>query len=165
MKLRLCVNCVEEWYDVNHSVFPVKKARPAPHPGPRCTTHHRVVRKRRQEAAADSKRVVRYGITGTAYRALLEAQGGCCAGCGIKPGPKAKRLAVDHDHIQARLDGHPHDQACMNCIRGLVCHKCNSTLADYRDNEEQLRSLVFYLEKWRLRNFPERHMTGIETGK
>lgn len=65
------------------------------------------------------------------YNALLEWQGGVCYICGKTP--RKRRLAVDHDHAQAVLDGHDPDKGCPNCIRGLLCANddwgCNVSLA------------------------------------
>lgn len=54
-----------------------------------------------------------YGITGDDYETLLERQGGKCAICRARP--KAKRLAVDHDHK-------------TGAVRGLLCSRCNHDL-------------------------------------
>lgn len=70
----------------------------------------------------------RYGISVEDYDRLFEAQGGVCAICG-RP-PKAKRLAVDHDHRTGEL-------------RGLLCTTgqrggCNYGLLGGRDRDPGL---------------------------
>jgi hypothetical protein len=65
----------------------------------------------------------RYGITPDEYLLIKEAQGGKCYLCQIATG-KAKRLSVDHEHSH-------HDEkkkGCPDCIRGLLCHRCNRAL-------------------------------------
>ena len=103
MKPRLCKDCE-----------PVARPRPAPHPGPRCATHHRAHRQHIQLLAHGNKIRNTYGITAQQYAALYTAQGGRCPICGIATG-KARRLAVDHNHHTGE-------------IRGLLCSPCNITI-------------------------------------
>lgn len=139
---KTCTDCAAEG---------VKTRRPAPHPGPRCATHHNKVKRDRR-----IKRKVRhventYGLTDEDYQALLAFQGGECAlRCGAK-GTGGKRLAVDHDHHQAMIDGHAPDKGCPKCVRGLVCSTCNDVLAHARSNPRYGRLLAHYLERppWR----------------
>jgi hypothetical protein len=112
----VCKDCPDE-------TVPSKR-RPAPHPGPRCATHHRE-RKRTVSARAHERRLVaQFGLTAEEYAALYEAQGGRCYVCRKATGA-ARRLAVEHDHGLARLHDHPDDQACRKCVRGLACGWCN----------------------------------------
>jgi len=106
--------------------------RPAPHPGPRCATHHREVRKSRSKEAHDRYVGITYGLGPGNYDLLYKHQGGRCAGCQRAKGI-SKRLAVDHDHK-------------TGAVRGLLCHNCNSTLAHFRDDPVALRRLADYLE-------------------
>jgi hypothetical protein len=109
-KRRVCKDC------------PPGSRRPAPHPGPRCATHHRE-RKRAVSTAAHARRVVAfYGITPEQYQALLAAQGGRCWVCRRSTGAR-KRLAVEHDHRCTA--GHPPELGCPQCITGLACGRCN----------------------------------------
>jgi hypothetical protein len=120
---RTCKDCLAEW--VAESRPPSKRtARAAPYPGPRCTTHWRAFRKRIRENAWAAHIHERYGITADFYRQVLAMQGGKCAICQRATGA-ARRLAVDHDHKQAVLDGHAEDHGCKNCVRGLLCKSCN----------------------------------------
>lgn len=73
------------------------KPRPAPHPGPRCVTHHRARRKAVSARSHALRTEKVYGITEEQYWALYEAQGGRCAICQRASG-RTKRLAVDHNH-------------------------------------------------------------------
>lgn len=121
---RICKDCIAE---------KVTSQRPAPHPGPRCTTHNNA-HKRNQRIARKVAHVKRnFEITAEEYDALYAFQGGKCALC-PRTGTSGKRLAVDHDHHQAMLDGHAPDKGCRNCIRGLVCSTCNDVLAHARSN-------------------------------
>lgn len=57
----------------------------------------------------------RYGITCADYWGLFELQGGRCAICHRRPGPK-RRLVVDHDHDTGTVDGLVH----FGCNRRLT---------------------------------------------
>lgn len=111
-----CIDCIAEG---------VTNPRPAPNPGPRCSTHHRAARNRARINTHARKVEVGYGITGEQYWALYEAQGGKCALCRVATG-KTKRLAVDHDH--ACTEGHDPKRGCPKCVRGLCCGPCNEIL-------------------------------------
>lgn len=76
--------------------------------GSRCKAHSAL-------SAHSGRLVAEYGITRDEYLALLELQGGVCAGCGQEP--KTKRLAVDHDHVTGEVRG----LLCADLERG--CNK------------------------------------------
>ena len=65
-----------------------------------------------------------FGMPAEMYTALYRLQGGRCYVCRRATG-KRKRLAVDHDHVLAFAHGHPVDQGCPKCWRGLACGFCN----------------------------------------
>ena len=88
------------------------------------------------EHGADRQRQRLYGITLAEYDAMLEAQGGVCAICGMTPEENKARLSVDHDHETRE-------------IRGLLCSGCNWGLGMFRDNPNHLYSAVEYLEYYR----------------
>lgn len=99
--------------------------RPAPHPGPRCATHHRE-RKRHVSATGHARRLKsNFGMTAEQYWALIAAQGGRCYICQRANG-RTKRLAVDHDHRCAA--GHPPDRGCPQCWRAALCGPCNQMI-------------------------------------
>lgn len=145
---RVCVDCLAE---VDNDLHRLRTRRPAPHPGPRCATHHNA-KKRNARIARKVRHVENtYGLTAEEYDALYRFQGGECAlKCGAK-GTGAKRLAVDHDHHQAMLDGHAPDKGCNRCIRGLLCSTCNDVLAHARSNPRYGYLLAAYLEDWPMR--------------
>lgn len=119
---------------------PPDSKRPAPHPGPRCATHHREVTKARKAKAHGSRMEKTYGITSEQYWAIHEAQGGACNGCRIATGA-SKRLAVDHDHSCC-----PGPVSCGRCVRQLLCSVCNQYIGYIRDNPESLRRLAKAIE-------------------
>lgn len=129
-----CKDCVAEG---------VTSVRPAPHPGPRCVTHHRRFTKAQRLRAHRRRVETKFGLGPDEYDRLLAVQGGRCGGCGVLPGPRAKRLAVDHDHKCC-----PGPTSCGRCVRGLLCHGCNDDLARVRDDPEKLIRLARYLREW-----------------
>lgn len=126
-KVRLCKDCLFEF-----GARPVNMQRPAPHPGPRCATHHRKERKRQRDARHDTYVQKTYGLEPGEYAKLKEFQGGVCWICQRAKGI-AKKLPVDHDH----KTGKP---------RGLLCGPCNEgVLGHLRDDPEALLRAVRYL--------------------
>ena len=99
---------------------PPESKRPAPHPGPRCATHHRMYRKVQKERAHDLSVGRVYGLAPGEYTRLYEEQGGRCYICHLATG-KTKRLAVDHDHRTGK-------------VRGLLCSPCNRYIGWIRDD-------------------------------
>lgn len=83
-----------------------------------------------------------YKLTLEAYDLLLKSQNGLCAICGSPPTFETN-LYVDHDH--ACCSG---KRSCGECVRGLLCFKCNSGLGNFNDNIEKLKSSIDYLERW-----------------
>lgn len=140
---KVCKDCVEQG---------VASRRPAPHPGPRCTTHHNEARRNRRLAAKVRRVEKTYGLTGEEYDALYAFQGGRCAVCRRATGAR-KRLAVDHDHHQAMLDGHSPDTGCPRCVRGLVCSTCNDVLAHFRSDPAAGLRITHYLQRGPWRTF------------
>lgn len=117
MATKGCKDCVAEG---------VATRREALHPGPRCTTHHRIAKRRRSARAHELRIEKGYGLTGDEYQALYRSQDGRCYICRRANG-KTKRLAVDHDHHKEGCV-HPPDVGCPNCIRCLACGPCNHDL-------------------------------------
>lgn len=70
-------------------------------------------------------------------------QGGACAVCREKP-PPGVTLQWDHDHSHC-----PGRAGCRECVRALVCPRCNTHIAIV---ENTLRfdaaPVLSYLEKW-----------------
>lgn len=108
-----------------------KKPRPAPHPGPRCTTHHRLAVKARKARAHELMVLKTYGLEPGEYQKILTFQGGKCWICRRATGA-TKRLAVDHDHKTDK-------------VRGILCGPCNQLLGHVRDDPEVLIRAAQYL--------------------
>jgi hypothetical protein len=60
-----------------------------------------------------------YKLTPFLYLALLEDQGYACQDC-KKPFSNKRKPEVDHFHGCC-----PGKRSCGQCVRGLLCHKCN----------------------------------------
>lgn len=124
MKKKECKDCVTEG---------VTTSRPAPHPGPRCTTHHRAFKKAQKDRSHDKMVQNVYGLGPGDYDRLLASQGGRCAILGCRATGKTKRLAVDHDHKTGE-------------VRGILCGPHNQLIGYNKDNPDTFRSLADYLE-------------------
>lgn len=125
-----CKDCVTEG---------IITQRSAPYPGPRCATHNRKfikVQRIRKHSLYVQKN---FGLSEGMYERLYAYQGGKCAICQISTG-KTKRLAVDHSH--AHCNG---PTSCGQCVRGLLCSRCNSCLALARDDTAYFERALSYL--------------------
>lgn len=132
-KQRHCKDCIAEKITAN---------RPAPWPGPRCTSHHNQ-RKRDLRLQSKERHVLNtYGLTPEQYNRQLAFQGGKCAICRRATGA-SKRLAVDHDH--ACCIG---PVSCGRCPRMLLCSTCNDVLAHFRDVPETFERAAAALRNW-----------------
>lgn len=118
---------------------PSKTLRKAPHPGPRCTTHHRQFKRGSKAKNHETYVAKTYGMQPGEYDSLKELQGGLCAICRRATGA-TRALSVDHDH--ACCDG---PVSCGDCIRGLLCRPCNDILGHARDNPDYFMRFVAYL--------------------
>jgi hypothetical protein len=90
-------------------------------------------------------RFATYRVTPEHYSALLEAQGGVCAVCEL-PDATGKDLAVDHDHGCC-----PVPRSCGNCVRGLLCSRCNLGIGRFGDDPDRVQAAVEYLRTWSVR--------------
>ena len=118
-----CIDCVDEG---------ILTKRKAPHPGPRCATHHRAKRRSRSAVTWEARIVETYGITAIQYWMIYDFQGGLCYICRRANG-KRKRLSVDHDHK-------------TGIVRGLLCTACNrNVLGHLRDDPDAAQRIIDYL--------------------
>ena len=51
-----------------------------------------------------------------------------------------KRLTLDHDHSCC-----PTGKSCENCVRGILCHKCNTAAGLLDDSPEKMIGLAAYI--------------------
>ena len=145
-KIRTCKDCAAT------SMSLLRKPRPAPHPGPRCATHHRIKKKADSKRNGELRAEKTYGITPEDYQALLAAQNGKCALCGRRIGV-SRRAAIDHDHGCADCGG----TGCRACVRGLVDVLCNKdVLGRFGDDPARFDAIAEYL-----RNPPARRVIAL----
>lgn len=137
-KKPVCRDCITEG---------LPGSRKAPYPGPRCASHNRERVKLNKETAHGRRLIQTYGITAEEYQRILAVQGGKCAICRRATGVR-KRLSVDHDHAVAVADGHIATNGCPNCVRGLLCSRCNAILGHARDDVEFFERAIGYLKEW-----------------
>ena len=77
-----------------------------------------------------------YGIDAQIYDAILNAQGGVCAICGVPAQNSAKRrLAVDHSHT-------------TGSNRGLLCTMCNHALERVGNDPDWGSKALNYLARY-----------------
>jgi hypothetical protein len=86
-----------------------------------------------------------YGISATAYRQLLNEQGGACRICrkaetATHQSGTLRRLAVDHDHRCC-----PGKKSCGKCVRGLLCARCNSAIGLFDEDRDIILAALEYL--------------------
>lgn len=75
----------------------------------------------------------KYGLTQSAFEAMLSSQGGACAICKTTtPSGRHGRFVVDHDHATGK-------------VRGLLCNNCNVSIANLGDCVVGLQRAVDYL--------------------
>lgn len=83
---------------------------------------------------------VQHGLGPGGYDKMLADQNGGCALCGTTDPSPNKYFAVDHDHSHC-----PGKWGCAECVRGLLCNKCNHGLGNFKDNPELMRKAADYV--------------------
>jgi len=81
----------------------------------------------------------RYGINHEERDEILAKQGNVCAVCATDT-PGGKDWVTDHDHSCC-----PGIRSCGECVRGILCTKCNLMLGHANDNIDTLTSAIAYL--------------------
>jgi hypothetical protein len=84
----------------------------------------------------------KYNLSLDDYHEILKSQDYSCKICNQRDTSYRKRLSVDHDHSCC-----PGEGSCGKCIRGLLCHHCNSGLGNAKDSVEILQKMIDYLQK------------------
>jgi len=88
-----------------------------------------------------------FKMSASEWDAKLALQGRKCAICrtGIPGG--IGTWHTDHNHNCCSGI-----KSCGKCVRGLLCHSCNSAIGKLKDSPELLRAAASYIEEWRLRH-------------
>ena len=95
---------------------------------------------RNKQTILERHRENNYNVSPARYAELLLLQGGCCAICGVHYTKTTFPFSVDHDH--SCCDG---DFSCGECVRGLLCRRCNVGIGNLMDNVVNLRRAITYL--------------------
>lgn len=79
----------------------------------------------------------KFGVTAEMFNEMYEAQAGQCCLCKVHfdSSSKSTKPHLDHDHM-------------TNKVRGLLCHRCNVGLGQFKDNIDTLKAAVQYLDQY-----------------
>jgi len=91
---------------------------------------------------SDWYRQKRYGLSSAQVERIVLEQGGCAVCKSIRPHNEGFRNGwhVDHDHSCC-----PGDVSCGQCIRGVLCARCNKLLGLAADNTKVLQQAILFL--------------------
>lgn len=78
-----------------------------------------------------------YRMTTEQFEAMFSAQGGRCASCRDEFTTKPH---IDHDHACC-----PTEKSCGDCVRGLLCNRCNLGMGIFLDEPRRLMAAANYL--------------------
>lgn len=69
-----------------------------------------------------------------------------CSNSGCR---SVERLHMDHDHSCCGAQSHPQSNkvSCGECVRGWLCHPCNTSLGQLQENPQIIRGLLEFLEE------------------
>lgn len=77
----------------------------------------------------------RHKLTESAYEELLTLHEGKCHSC-----QDSLATNIDHDHACC-----PGSFSCGNCVRGVLCHHCNTALGLLKDNAQKIQKMLEYI--------------------
>jgi hypothetical protein len=98
----------------------------------------------------------RYGINLEQYTEMLEQQDGHCAICPATP-EEVGTLCVDHDHTCC-----PGPKTCGQCLRGLLCSRCNAAIGLLDDDIDRMHTAAAYVDSYRSYNYIGKDLTDID---
>ncbi|MBD8042609.1 endonuclease VII domain-containing protein [Arthrobacter sp. Sa2BUA2] len=84
-----------------------------------------------------------FGLSAKQFKEMIASQGNACAICRRAFDGIVNKVCVDHDHACC-----PGVRTCGECIRGLLCNNCNSSLGWFKDSVEAIVAAIGYLETW-----------------
>ena len=76
----------------------------------------------------------KYGLTQEDVILMHEERNCKCDICGLDTDHRYDKLCVDHSHETGK-------------VRGLLCFSCNTALGNFKDNIENMKNAIKYLEK------------------
>ena len=124
---KVCTKCsiekpLENFYE-NKAGYPASKCKP-------CHAEYQKEYRSKNDKAYFYTVKARYNIDREQYNEMRDNQESKCKICSKEP----KRLYIDHCHDSGK-------------IRGLLCHQCNSGLGMFKDNINNLKNAVRYLNE------------------
>lgn len=95
-------------------------------------------KERKEYTSKPEFRANRYGISVDKMNQMLEL------GCGICG--SFEKLIIDHDHSCCNKQNY----SCGNCVRGVICNRCNLGLAHFEDSIDKMLNAIEYIRrnKW-----------------
>ena len=95
-------------------------------------------RNRKAQISRDAHRTNanRHNLTSEQMSEMRLKFGGLCWACN-----ENLATGIDHDHACC-----PGSYSCGTCVRGLLCHWCNTALGLMKDDTRKLESLIRYLD-------------------
>ena len=86
----------------------------------------------------------KFGITVEQYETMYSLQLGRCGICAVPLAEEGIDTNVDHDHSCC-----PGAKSCGQCVRGLLCNRCNLALGQFDDDVVVLQRAINYLSEAR----------------
>jgi hypothetical protein len=109
-------------------------------------TKRESAKRNRTVESARENHLRRYGLTTEKFNALLASQGNACAICKTtEPRGQYNAWHVDHNHACCPRREKGSVRSCGKCIRGLLCHACNTALGGFKDSPALLQAAIEYL--------------------
>lgn len=80
----------------------------------------------------------RHKMTESDFNKFLNKYDGKCHACKTN-----EAINIDHDHECC-----PNNFSCGKCVRGLLCHNCNTALGLLKDNKQKVIGLLNYINSF-----------------
>lgn len=78
----------------------------------------------------------RYGISLKEYNSMLKDQNDSCYICKAHKDTQKRRLHIDHNHKTGK-------------VRALLCHYCNATIGNAKEDIKRLTNIIGYLKEFK----------------
>ena len=90
-------------------------------------------------------RAWRYNLTPEQFLSMLESQDYKCAICSSELESTGRGTGPQMDHDHSCCSGEAGQKTCGDCIRGILCSKCNRGLGCFNDDHELMKKAIEYL--------------------
>lgn len=137
---RPCRECHAKWYQTNGKRLRANSRRyRAKSEAKARKRQYRAKHADKMEYYKRSHRyLTQYGLSVEQYAEMEQRQGGLCAICNQQESFRGRRLSIDHDHNN-------------DCVRELLCQRCNLMIGAAFDNPEILERGAQYLRRHKLK--------------